>query len=160
MTTVRILLETGISVKHKNEYAKTAPILSPVLTDKQKLEESSVALFVRERLRHYRENVRRMSPEELAAQVGEGASPSYIRRIEKGENGPTVEMLDRLLRALGVNIGAFFEPLIEESGDVDAMDRRYQRILQRGLDSKDKETRDAARGLCKLIERTLKEKPG
>jgi transcriptional regulator with XRE-family HTH domain len=92
---------------------------------------------VGEKLRKLREEVRRLSPEELAAKVREmdgQVSPSYIRRIEKGEHSPTVEMLDMLLRALNSNMGLFFEYQIDQSADQSARDRRLQRIVQRALE--------------------------
>ena len=35
-------------------------------------------------------------------------SENYIHRIEKGENQPSVEILDRLLSAMGITLAEFF----------------------------------------------------
>lgn len=119
-----------------------SPIYSPGDMAKprtaDKASPSDFAVKLGNKLRHLREDVRHMSPQDVAAEVvrrGGSVSSSYIYRVEKGLNSPTAEMLSIILDALGSNLGLFFEDLITtESGDLAAEDRRCHRILQRGLD--------------------------
>lgn len=95
-----------------------------------------------------------MSPEEVSAKVdrmGGQVSPSYIRRVEKAEHSPTIETLDVILRALSSNLGLFFEYQIEAAADLAAHDRRYQRIIQRGLEGPH---RDDVIATIRMIERS------
>lgn len=50
---------------------------------------------------------RGLSQEELAAQAG--LNRNYVGMIERGENSPTVDTLDRIAEALGVDVGDFLE---------------------------------------------------
>jgi len=45
---------------------------------------------------------------ELAQRVAGGVDLSYIGRIERGEQLPSLKVLQKLGRALGVSVGAFF----------------------------------------------------
>lgn len=107
-----------------------------------------------ERLKHLRENVRHLSPEELETRVAAGGgkvSASYIRRIEKGINTPTIEMLSDILKAMDSNLGLFFEYMIQESNDRDKQDQRHHRILQRSLEAH----RDDTIAVINILERQL-----
>lgn len=89
------------------------------------------------KLKDLRENVRHMSPEDVADRVAENGgsiSSSYIYRIEKGIHSPTAEVLEKLLEALGSNLGLFFEDMITDEAGQSAEDRRCHRIVQRSLD--------------------------
>lgn len=55
--------------------------------------------LVARRLREIRRE-RRLSQEELAARAG--INRNYVGKIERGENSPTVEMLEKLAVVLGV----------------------------------------------------------
>jgi transcriptional regulator with XRE-family HTH domain len=116
---------------------------------------ADLRLTIAHKLKYLRETVRKMSPEDLerrVAELGGEASSSYIRRLEKGENAPTVEMLQNLLEALGSNIGLFFEEFIDDSAEIAATDRRYQRILQRALESPQ---RSETIAIIRLLDRAL-----
>jgi len=86
---------------------------------------------VGERLRAMRGHA---SPEDIAAATNGAVSASYIRRIEKGTNSPTIDVLDAILRAMGSNLGLFFEHMIVESDNVASKTKYFHRIVQRGLD--------------------------
>lgn len=101
---------------------------------------SAFACALGARLRHLRENVRKMSAEDVEAKSHGRVSASYLRRVEKGLNSPTAEMLQNILVTLGSNLGLFFEDMIAESHDIDAQDRRHQRTLQRNLEDYREET--------------------
>ena len=58
-------------------------------------------------LRHWREQ-RGYSVRELAKRAGVGFVT--ISRIENGHASPTVEMLEKLARALAINVRDFFPP--------------------------------------------------
>ncbi len=91
---------------------------------------------VAQKLKQSRE-ARHLSPEDLEAKIrslGGGVSSSYIRRLEKGQNVPTVEVLQWIVDGLDTNLGRFFEEF-DEPAEVETQDRRFQRILQRGLES-------------------------
>lgn len=51
-----------------------------------------------------------LSPEEAAARTGE-VSASYIRRLERGEHSPTIDMLGKLCNAYGTTLAKFFASL-------------------------------------------------
>ena len=55
------------------------------------------------------------SQEELAARSG--LDRTYVSGVERGVRNPTVEVLDRLARALGVTIGALTDSLDKASPD-------------------------------------------
>lgn len=105
------------------------------------------------KLKYLRETVRKMSPEELAARTGGEVSASYIRRVEKGLNNPTVEMLYKILTALGTTLGAFFDDTLDQGSDIALQDRKYQRVLQRALD--EKALREEVIAVVRLIEHAL-----
>jgi transcriptional regulator with XRE-family HTH domain len=109
-------------------------------------------LAVGERLKHLREDVRKLSPEDVEERAAGAVSASYIRRVEKGESSPTVDKLDTILRALDSSLGLFFEYQIDASTDANSQDRRFQRALQRGLES---DIRKDVAGAMRLIERAL-----
>jgi transcriptional regulator with XRE-family HTH domain len=49
-----------------------------------------------------------LSPEEITAKTGNKISPSYIRRLEKGENSPTVEAVAFICAACRTTLAKFF----------------------------------------------------
>jgi len=60
------------------------------------------------RLRKFREESGITSQEKLAARAG--VHRTYIGRLERGENGVTVDMLAAILAAVETSLAAFFEP--------------------------------------------------
>lgn len=130
----------------------------PDMTEADSGSEEAPSEFLKEigeRLRILREDVRRLSPEELSRKTKpKGAkkpkiSPSYIRRIERAQNAVTIETLRMLLTALDTNLGVFFEFMIPATGVVAASDRKWIRILQRALDGPN---RKHVEGTLRLIE--------
>lgn len=55
-------------------------------------------------------SLKRISPE-AAAEAAGCVSASYIRRIEKGLNSPSVEIIDALCRVYGTTLAKFFTAL-------------------------------------------------
>lgn len=94
---------------------------------------------VGKRLRQLREDILNKSPEDIAALTGdEGITGSYLRRVEKGEHAITIERLQIVLRAMGSNLGLFFEYMILESETEAARQVRVlQRIVRRMLEGPD-----------------------
>jgi transcriptional regulator with XRE-family HTH domain len=68
---------------------------------------------IAERLKTMRE-LAGLSPEQVSARAGGEVSPSYLRRLEKGENSPTIEMLAELCAACGTNLAKFFASLPDD----------------------------------------------
>jgi transcriptional regulator with XRE-family HTH domain len=52
-----------------------------------------------------------LSPEEASERGGGEPSASYIRRLEKGANAPTVEAVAQLCAAYGTTLAKFFGSL-------------------------------------------------
>lgn len=52
-----------------------------------------------------------ISPEEASLRLEGNPSPSYIRRLEKGEHSPTIEALAQLCEAYGTTLEKFFTSL-------------------------------------------------
>lgn len=69
--------------------------------------ERSLARLLGERLRSFRLQ-QGLTQRELAQRVAGGVDLSYIGRIERGEQLPSLKVLQRLGRALGVAVGEFF----------------------------------------------------
>jgi transcriptional regulator with XRE-family HTH domain len=119
--------------------------------DDEKQAPSPFMADVGQRLRKLRVSLD-MSPEAVSEATGGAVTGSYIRRIEKGLNAPTIETLDRLLRAMGSNIGLFFEYQVDDSAELPAQDRRFRNIVQRGLSGAQ---RDDIISMIRIIERSL-----
>jgi transcriptional regulator with XRE-family HTH domain len=100
---------------------------------------SSFGLAMGKKLKQLREDVRHMSPEDVERLSKNAVSASYIRRLEKGLNSPTVETLAAILETLGSNLGLFFEDMVQMS-PIDAQDRVFQRIVQRSLEEHRQDT--------------------
>jgi|ERR1044071_1989321 transcriptional regulator with XRE-family HTH domain len=143
----RIFSDSDVFVNNKSEVSEGRCYTAPVKT-----EASAFGAEVATRLKHLREDIKKMSPEEVSAKTDGQVSASYIRRIEKAENSPTIETLDMILRALDSNLGLFFEYQIEQSADVSSRDRRYGRVLQRALES---DKRKDAEAMMRVLERSL-----
>lgn len=69
--------------------------------------ERSLARLLGERLRSFRLR-QGLTQRELAQRVAGGLDLSYIGRIERGEQLPSLKVLQKLGRALGVSVGEFF----------------------------------------------------
>ena len=72
--------------------------------------EHSIARTVGERLRTLRLQ-QGLTQRELARRVAGGVDLSYISRIERGEQLPSLKVLQRLGSALGASLKEFFDPL-------------------------------------------------
>lgn len=70
--------------------------------------ERSLERFLGERLRSFRLR-QGLTQRELARRVAGGVDLSYIGRIERGEQLPSLKVLQKLGRALGVAVGEFFD---------------------------------------------------
>jgi transcriptional regulator with XRE-family HTH domain len=57
-------------------------------------------------VKHYRQG-RKLTQESLAARAG--ISRTYLARLESGKHDPTVRVLEKLAKALGVKVGRFLE---------------------------------------------------
>lgn len=92
--------------------------------------ERSLERLLGERLRSFRlrEGFTQL---ELARRVAGGVDLSYIGRIERGEQLPSLKVLQKLARALGVSVGEFFgrEP-IDRSGGASRSQPTLWRALQ------------------------------
>ena len=64
------------------------------------------AIDIGTRLRHAR-RVRGMNLKEIAAEAG--CSEGYLSKIENNKGAPSLTMLHRIARALGINLGSLFE---------------------------------------------------
>ena len=69
--------------------------------------ERSLARLLGERLRSFRLR-QGLTQRELAQRVAGGVDLSYVGRIERGEQLPSLKVLQKLGRALGVSVGEFF----------------------------------------------------
>ncbi len=69
--------------------------------------ERSLERLLGERLRSFRLQ-QGLTQRELAQRVAGGVDLSYIGRIERGEQLPSLKVLQKLGRALGVSVGEFF----------------------------------------------------
>lgn len=69
--------------------------------------ERSLARLLGERLRSFRLR-QGLTQRELAQRVAGGVDLSYIGRIERGEQLPSLKVLQKLGRALGVSVDEFF----------------------------------------------------
>lgn len=81
-----------------------------------------------QRLRFLRES-QGISPEK-AADIGE-CSPSYVRRLERGKNGPTVETLNLLLNAYKSTLGKFYTAIEEEHSAEERLAKRDRKVKER-----------------------------
>lgn len=88
-----------------------------------------------ERIRAVREEERELSIEDVTSKVinkttGEPISGSYLRRIEKGEESPTIDTFFDIIEALDISIGDFFCPwlsVLNEEEEAIALLRRALR---------------------------------
>lgn len=69
--------------------------------------ERSLEKLLGERLRSFR-LLEGLTQRELAERVAGGVDLSYIGRIERGEQLPSLKVLQKLGRALGASVGDFF----------------------------------------------------
>lgn len=78
-----------------------------------------------------------LTQKELAAKIQGQVDYSYIGKIERGEQLPSLKMLERLSHALAVPLSSFFQGLGrnvtaqregDEAGD-EALDRQRERLL-------------------------------
>ena len=92
--------------------------------------ERSVAAVIGERLRNLRLQ-QGFTQRELARQVAGGVDLSYISRIERGEQLPSLKVLQRLGIALGASLKEFFDPLPVRSKHPDRPHQALWRSLQK-----------------------------
>ncbi|MBI4588264.1 MAG: helix-turn-helix domain-containing protein [Candidatus Rokubacteria bacterium] len=69
--------------------------------------EGSFERIIGQRLRNFRGRLG-LTQRELAERVAGGVDLSYIGRIERGEQLPSLKLLQKLGRSLGVPVGEFF----------------------------------------------------
>ncbi|MBI4608103.1 MAG: helix-turn-helix transcriptional regulator [Candidatus Rokubacteria bacterium] len=93
--------------------------------------ERSLPRLVGERLRSFRLR-KSFTQRELAQRVSGGVDLSYIGRIERGEQLPSLKVLQKLGHALGAGVGEFFgrEP-VERVGRLTEPHPALWRMLQR-----------------------------
>jgi len=98
--------------------------------------ERSIAKVIGERLRGLRLQ-RGFTQRELARQVAGGVDVSYISRIERGEQLPSLKVLQRLGDAVGAPMREFFDPLPVRSKKPEfphhALWRSLQKVPQEDL---------------------------
>lgn len=93
--------------------------------------ERSLERSLGERLRSFRLR-QGLTQRELAQRVAGGVDLSYIGRIERGEQLPSLKVLQKLGRALGVSVGEFFGPApLHRVGSVSKLQLALLRALQR-----------------------------
>jgi transcriptional regulator with XRE-family HTH domain len=81
--------------------------------------------------------LRGMTQKELASKIQGQVDYSYIGKIERGEQLPSLKMLERLSNALAVSLSSFFQGLgsditVEREGREagnEALDRQQERLL-------------------------------
>lgn len=73
-------------------------------------------------------------------------SENHIRLIERGESQPSIQVLERLLKALGTNLAEFFN----EDSEV-IYPTEYERDLLRHVRSLSSEKADAVLSIAKLL---------
>ena len=71
---------------------------------------------------------------DLQRDLGE-KDPSYLYRLVKGQQNPTVDVLERILLACGTNLGAFFAPwaMPAPEEDIEAENERAMLAFQQLL---------------------------
>ena len=99
--------------------------------------ERSIEIVVGERLRNFRRE-RGLTQRELTRRVAGGLDLSYISRIERGEQLPSLKVLQKLATALGVPAREFFnaEPVRGTKvppQEVDALWRALHRVPKKDL---------------------------
>lgn len=57
-----------------------------------------------------------LSPEQTALKSGGKLSASYVRRLEKGKNSPTIEALVHFCKACGIDVAKFFSSMLNGEG--------------------------------------------
>ncbi len=83
-----------------------------------------------ERLRSFRLG-EGFTQRELAQRVAGGVDLSYIGRIERGEQLPSLKVLQKLGRALGVSVGEFFGRKPVDQVSVDRSQRGLWQAIRR-----------------------------
>ncbi len=99
--------------------------------------ERSIEIVVGERLRSFRRE-RGLTQRELTRRVAGGLDLSYISRIERGEQLPSLKVLQKLATALGVPAREFFNPEPVRGAkvppqEVDALWRALHRVPRKDL---------------------------
>ncbi|MEK4508239.1 helix-turn-helix domain-containing protein [Paenibacillus sp. FSL K6-2524] len=77
---------------------------------------SNISITVGEKIRELRQQ-RGFSQEKLAFKAG--ITPSYMGQIERGEKSPTIDTLDKVTRALNIELSDLFVFTSNETSDLE-----------------------------------------